>query len=209
MIAANSIVLFQGDSITDCGRNREATGVNTGLGNGYAMMIAADLLASRPGDGLQFLNRGISGNRIVDLYARIKSDAINLKPDVLSVLIGVNDTWHEFGSGNGVPVPKYERVYRDFLREVREALPSIRFILCEPFVLACGVVTDAWIAEMNQRRAVVKKLAGEFEATFVPFQAAFDNAVKTAAPAYWAGDGVHPSPAGHMLMARTWLKTVG
>ena len=208
MINPKDIILFQGDSITDAGRDRNTTGPNTGLGGGYALFITAQLRAERPANGLQFFNRGISGNRIVDLYARIKSDTINLKPNVLSVLIGVNDTWHEFGSQNGVAVPKFERVYRDFLTEVRAALPAIKFVLCEPFVLPVGVVTKDWIAEMDQRRAVVKKLAGEFSAKFVPFQTMFDNAVKQAPPDYWAGDGVHPSAAGHMRMAQLWLKEV-
>lgn len=209
IIHARDVVLFQGDSITDCGRSREANAVNAGLGGGYVGFIAARQLAARPADTLTFLNRGISGNRIVDLYARIKADTINLKPQVLSVLIGVNDTWHEFGSQNGVAVPKYERVYGAFLSEVREALPKVRLVLCEPFVLTCGVVTEAWVAEMDQRRAVVRKLARTFKAVFVPFQAMFDAAVKEAPPAYWAGDGVHPSLAGHDRMAQAWLKAVG
>ena len=209
VIRAKDTILFQGDSITDCGRAREETPVNSGLGIGYANAIAAHLLATRPADGLTFLNRGISGNRIVDLYARIKADAINLKPNVLSILVGVNDTWHEFGGRNGVDVPKYERVYRDFLKEVLEALPTVRFVLCEPFVLKCGVVTKDWVAEMDRRRAVVKTLATEFTAVFVPFQAMFDAAVKEAAPDYWARDGVHPTIAGHYRMAQAWLAATG
>jgi len=207
-IRAKDIILFQGDSITDCGRSREANTVNAGLGTGYAAFIAARLLAERPADGLTFLNRGISGNRVVDMYARIKADAINLKPTVLSILIGVNDTWHEFGSQNGVAVPKYERVYRDFLVELRAALPGLRFVLCEPFVLPCGVVTQEWVSEMNQRRQVVRGLAEEFKAVFVPFQEMFDGAIKLAQPAYWAGDGVHPTLAGHERMARLWIESV-
>lgn len=209
LIRSKDIILFQGDSITDCGRAREGNLVNGGLGGGYATFIAAQVLAKRPDAGLSFLNRGISGNRVVDLYARIKSDVVNLKPNVLSVLIGVNDTWHEFGSRNGVAVPKYERVYRDFLKEVRADLPKIRLVLCEPFVLNCGVVTRDWIAEMDQRRAVVKNLAVAFDSVFVPFQAMFDAAVREAPPAYWASDGVHPTIAGHQRMALTWLQAVG
>jgi lysophospholipase L1-like esterase len=110
---------------------------------------------------------------------------------------------------NGVDIPKYERIYRDYLHETREANPKIRFVLCEPFVLRCGVVTEDWIAEMTQRRAVVKKLAVEFGAIFVPFQQLFDEAVKTAPPEYWAQDGVHPSAAGHRLMAQAWLSATG
>jgi len=206
MIKPHHNVLFQGDSVTDCGRDRNATGANDGLGQGYAFLVAAQLLEARPADELKFLNRGISGNRIVDLYARVKSEVINLRPDLLSVLIGVNDTWHEFGSGNGVPVPKYERIYRDLLMEVRSALPNCRFVLCEPFVLRCGVVTGEWIEEISARQAVVRKLAADFQASFVPFQTAFDQATKRAPAEYWAADGVHPTGAGHALMAKTWLE---
>jgi lysophospholipase L1-like esterase len=141
---------------------------------------------------------------------RIKSDTINLRPDVLSVLIGVNDTWHEFGSQNGVNVPKYERVYRDFLTEVREALPNIRLVLCEPFVLDCGVVADGWREEIDARRRVVRKLAVEFGATLVEFQHMFDEAAKLGpSAAHWAADGVHPTAAGHAMMAAEWGTAVG
>lgn len=208
MINPKDVILFQGDSITDAGRDRNAAGPNGGLGTGYALFVAALVRAQQPAANVQFFNRGVSGNRIVDLYARIKSDTINLKPTILSVLIGVNDTWHEFGGQNGVEVPKYERLGRDFLTEVRAALPTVKLVLCEPFVLPCGVVTPDWIAEMDQRRAVIQKLAGEFRATFVPFQTMFDQAVKLAPPDYWASDGVHPTAAGHMLMAQTWLTEV-
>jgi len=210
MIQPDDVILFQGDSITDCGRVRESVAANDygALGLGYAKMAAADLLCQRPGDNLSFFNRGISGNRIVDLYARIKLECINLNPNLISVLIGVNDTWSEFSRKNGVEVPKFERLYRAFLTEIREALPAVKFVLCEPFVLKCGAVTEEWDTEMNQRRAVTCKLAQEFGARLVPFQAVFDEAVRLAPPEYWAADGVHPTAAGHMLMAKAWLKQV-
>ncbi len=206
MFQPQDVILFQGDSVTDCGRDQNATAANDGMGQGYAFLVASRLLEARPADGLKFFNRGVSGNRIVDLYARIKGDVLNLRPSVLSVLIGVNDTWHEFMRGNGVSVSKYERIYRDFLTEVRAALPNCRFVLCEPFVLRCGVVTGDWIKELNERQAVVKKLAAEFQAAFIPFQTVFDSAAKHAPAEFWASDGVHPTCAGHGLMARTWLE---
>lgn len=211
MIKNKDIVLFQGDSITDCRRAREnAETANDlhGLGSGYAMMVAARFLRTQPAAGLQFFNRGISGNRVVDLFARIKSDLINLQPNVVSILIGVNDTWHEKRGGNGVSVTKYERIYRDLLSEVRDAIPGVRFVLCDPFVLPCGVVSEDWIAEIDERRDVVAKLSSEFETIRVPFQADFDEALKSAPPEYWAHDGVHPTAAGHMLMAQCWLRHV-
>jgi len=211
MILPNQTILFQGDSITDCGRSREAAGTPndlTALGQGYAMMATAELLSTRPADGLRVFNRGISGNRIVDLYARIQGDILNFKPDLLSILIGVNDTWHGKNPdwSNGVAIPKYERIYRDLLHEVREVLPAMKFVLCEPFVLRCGVVRDDWVEEIDQRRAVVAKLASEFDALLVPIQSMFDEAVKLAPPEYWAPDGVHPSAAGHHLLAKCWLE---
>ncbi len=208
--AKDDVILFQGDSITDCGRKRENDGANGAneLGNGYALYTSAALLVDNPGLNLQCYNRGVSGNRIVDLAARIREDFLNLKPAVVSILIGVNDTWHHFGRNAGVAVPKFERVYRQLLTELRQELPELKLVLCEPFVLRCGVVEEKWVAEIIERRAVVKKLAGEFGAVFVPFQEEFDNAVKSAPPQYWAWDGVHPSAAGHMLMTRAWLKAI-
>lgn len=209
-LAKASVVLFQGDSITDCGRGREGTAPNLALGHGYASGVAGWLLAHKPSLGLSIFNRGISGNRIVDLAARVKSDVINLRPDVLSILIGVNDTWHEFGGRcNGVAVPKYTRVFREFLTEVKEALPAIQLVLCEPFVLPCGVVTGEWVAEMDQRRAAVATLSREFGAVFIPFQNLFDEAMKEAPAPYWAADGVHPTEAGHTRMAEAWIRGTG
>ena len=193
MIPTNSTILFQGASTTDCGRNRdveESPNDRFGLGQGYVFIAAAELLGTRPADGLRFFNRGIGGNRVVDLYARILRDTINLKPDIVSILIGVNDTWHGKTHCYGVPVPKYERVYREFLNEVRTALPGVKFVLCEPFILRCGVIAEDWIDEIDQRREVVAKLSKEFDSVLVPFQSVFDRAVKKAPPEYWAANGV-------------------
>ena len=210
MIQANDIVLFQGDSITDAARNREVAEPNRilGLGMGYCNHLAGRILRSRPADNLKFLNRGMSGDRIVDLYARWRIDAINLQPNVISILVGVNDTWHNFMYNNGVEVDRFEAVYRMLLSYTREQLPGIRFVLCEPFVVEYGVVDSRWIDEIKQRQAVVKKLASEFEARFVPFQSAIDEALTLAPPEYWFKDGVHPTAAGHQLLADQWYDVV-
>jgi lysophospholipase L1-like esterase len=210
MLETGSIILFQGDSITDTQRNREIPLPNHGqaLGNGYVNHIASTLLRGYPTSNLQFYNRGVSGNRIVDLYARWRIDGINLQPTIISILIGVNDTWHHFGSNNGVEVDRYAHVYRMLLEYTIQQLPSVRLILCEPFVLPCGVVQPAWQEEMSQRRSIVKTLASDFNADFVPFQAQFDQVASTPSPEYWLADGVHPTPAGHYLMAECWLQTV-
>lgn len=210
MLEANDIILFQGDSITDTQRNREISQPNHSyaLGNGYANHIASTLLYRYPTLNLRFYNRGISGNRVVDLYARWRIDAINLCPTVISILIGVNDTWHRFGSDNGVEVERYAQVYRMLLEYTRTQLPATKLILCEPFVLPCGVVQPAWQEEMAARQEVVGTLATDFGATFVPFQSAFDEVANTPSPAYWLVDGVHPTPAGHHLMAEKWMQAV-
>jgi lysophospholipase L1-like esterase len=210
MISPGSTVLFQGDSITDAGRDREEPGPNIAysLGSGYCNHVAAQLLRDRPSDGLRFYNRGISGNRIVDLYSRWKVDAVNLKPDVISILVGVNDTWHEFTSGNGVELDRFETVYRLMLDYTRQQLPGVQFILCEPFALMCGVVTEAFAQDVRARGKIVETLAEEYQTCFVPFQRAMDDALALAPPDYWTRDGVHPTAAGHSLLARCWLQTV-
>lgn len=210
MFEAGSTILFQGDSITDTQRNRDFNQPNHShaLGTGYVNHIASTLLHRYPTHGLKFFNRGISGNRVVDLYARWRSDAINLSPDVISILIGVNDTWHRFRANNGVEVTRYEQVYRMLLEYTLEQLPTVQLVLCEPFVLPCGVVEPAWQEEMAARQAVVKALSVEFGTHFVSFQTHFDQVANTPSPAYWLGDGVHPSPAGHHLMAEAWLNVV-
>ncbi|MDD5698839.1 MAG: SGNH/GDSL hydrolase family protein [Victivallaceae bacterium] len=199
-------ILFQGDSITDCGRHREAVNPNVGLGAGYAMLAAGRLLADRPDKNIRVFNRGISGNRVVDLYARWKIDALNLKPDLLSILIGVNDTWHSFGSNNGVEVERYGRIYHEILTWTRQELPKVKIVLCEPFVLEFGAVTAEWHDEINARREIVRNLCQEFELAFVPIQSRLNAALTQAPPEYWLTDGVHPTLAGHQLLADEWLK---
>ena len=209
-----SRLLFLGDSITDCGRDRAKDGspnpadLGLGLGSGYALLLAARFLAAQAGDGLDIRNLGISGNRVVDIAARAQEHIWNLRPTHLSSLVGVNDTWHHFMRGAGVDLPRYERAYRQLLADTYERLPGVRFILCEPFLLPCGVAASGWREEIDQRRAVVVRLAQEFSAVLVPFQSAFDEARLRAPAEYWAPDGVHPSPAGHRLMADTWLAAV-
>ncbi|TVR10123.1 MAG: lysophospholipase [Planctomycetota bacterium] len=201
-------ILFQGDSITDAKRSRQDGNDVHGLhlGCGYAMLIAAQL--GREGDLSCFRNLGISGNRITDLYARIKEHGWNHQPQLLSILIGVNDTWHEFMRSAGVDIARFARVYSMLLNDTRQRLPACQLVLCDPFVLPCGVVEDEWRADIDQRRRVVRELAHETGAIHVPLQDAFDHALGIAAAEHWAADGVHPTPAGHALIAETWLAAV-
>ena len=212
IIKKESIVLFQGDSITDAGRdrNREQNANDPGaLGKGYVYSISAQLLADRPGDGLQIYNRGISGNKVFQLADRWDKDCLKLQPDIISILIGVNDIWHALNGNYDGTVGKYEKDYRALLNLTLKELPKVQLVICEPFVLRCGAVNDKWFPEFDKYRAVAGKMAKEFNALFVPFQSMFDNAVKQVPPAHWAGDGVHPSMAGAYLMGQEWLKVVG
>ncbi len=206
------LFLFQGDSITDCQRHRESQELvnqSAALGCGYVGHLAGALLAQYPEHRLRMLNRGISGNRIVDLYARWKPDGVNLQPDWISILIGVNDVWHEIKSHTGVELDRFEQVYRMLLAYTCQGLPNVRMVLCEPFVLPCGVVTPEWEEDIRGRQEVVLRLAAEFSAIRVPFQEMFNAALKEAPPEYWAEDGVHPTPAGHARMAIFWRSCLG
>lgn len=208
----SSLILFQGDSITDASRHRE---MDRYMGSGYANMAAGVLGAEHPGD-YSFLNRGISGNRIVDLYARIKQDIINLKPDYLSILIGVNDVWHEYTRQNGVDAEKFELIYSLMIEEIKLALPDIKIIILEPFVLQGSKTCTSeefpgrweyFSKEVPLRARAAKRIAEKYGLVFVPLQETFDAAVRVeSSEGYWLVDGVHPSAAGHELIKRQWLR---
>ena len=211
LINPGDVVLFQGDSITDAGRIREQAGEanqHTALGGGYAWMAASCLLTDRAGDDLKLFNRGISGNKVPQLSERWQTDCIDLKPNVLSILIGVNDLWHKRNGNYDGTVESYETGYRELLTHTKEALPSVKLVLCEPFLLNCGAVSEEWFPEFEQMQAIVKQLADEFEAVFVPFHAIFEQATTYAPAEHWAADGVHPTPHGAALMAHHWLRGV-
>ncbi len=199
-------IVFQGDSITDAGRAPGRPCNNDGLGGGYVQLAAARLLAAAPERDLKIYNTGISGHRIVDLYARWKVDTLQLAPDLISIMVGVNDVWHEFGSGNGVELDRYEFMYRELLQWTRKQLPSVKFLLMDPFVLPLPGLPPEMVAEVAPRRPVVLKLAREFDAAHLPVQELFDVACRKAPAAYWSGDGVHPTLAGHQLLADAWLE---
>ncbi len=207
----SKVILFQGDSITDAGRDKPSGG---NLGYGYATMVTGALSAEYPYD-YTFYNRGISGNRVVDVYDRIKEDIINLKPDYMSILVGVNDVWHEYAQQNGVDAEKFEMLYNLMLDEIKKALPNVKIMLLEPFVLPGSATEntpetpDRWEyfrKEVDLRREAVARVAKKQNLPFVSLQEMF-NKVNADAPArYWLKDGVHPSAAGHELIKREWLK---
>ena len=199
-------ILFFGDSITDAGRDRSGDFGLTSYGHGYVKFAAGELLGKDPA-GYEIVNRGISGNRIVDLYARIKVDCWNVEPDVLSILIGVNDVWHEVGQKNGVELDRLEKVYRMLLEDTKKRLPNVKIVLCEPFVLKGSATAERYdeFLQVYEYAKVVKKLAEEYGLYFLPLQEKLSEAAKSGAE-YYLSDGVHPAMAGAKLIADEWLK---
>ena len=202
-------ILFYGDSITDMGRDRESEHPAFKMGVGYPNFIAGELHFNEP-NRYEIVNRGISGNRIVDLYARIKVDVWNHNPDVLSILIGVNDVWHEWSVQNGVEIERWEKVYRMLIEDTKKQLPDLKIIICEPFILE-GEATDGeerWkkFLEVKDYAKVAKKIAEDYGTYFVPLQDKFDEAAKKYGVENYLYDGVHPAPAGAKLIATEWMK---
>ena len=205
------VVLFQGDSITDAGRKRDNDQPKTGaaLGGGYALMAAADLLLKNADKNLKIYNKGISGNKVFQLADRWDIECLAIKPDVLSILVGVNDFWHTLNGNYKGTIQTYKQDYDKLLARTKQQLPDVQLIIGEPFAVA-GVkaVDEKWYPAFDEYRAAARALADKYQAGFIPYQAVFDKAIKSAPGAYWTGDGVHPSVAGAQLMAEAWLQCV-
>lgn len=206
-----TVILFQGDSITDGNRGRNED-PNHIMGHGYAFSIASRIGADFPEKNYKFYNRGISGNKVTDLAERWQKDTLDLKPDMLSILVGVNDANSVvFKRQPSVSAEQYQEVYQALLEKTRAIFPEIILILCEPFVLKVGRMNEKWeesYSDMLKRQSVVRKLAEKYDAVFVGFQTVFDKACEKMPCDYWIWDGVHSTVAGHELMAREWLKQV-
>lgn len=206
------VFLFQGDSITDGnrGRNKDPNHI---MGHGYAFSVASRVGADFAESNHVFYNRGISGNRVPDLKKRWQADTLDIKPNVLSILIGINDTSALINKPavEDADIDLFETTYRGILLQSKEQNPVTLFVLCLPFVYQIAKVKDNWekynsiVAQLTER---IKKLATEFNAVLVDFPAVFDKANKRASPEYWIWDGIHPTVPGHELMAREWIKQV-
>lgn len=204
-------ILFQGDSITDAGRKKDDPGFNTTavLGAGYAMIAGAELLYNYPAQNLKIFNRGISGNKVYQLAERWENDCISLKPDVLSILIGVNDFWHMINGNYSGTLKTYRDDFTALLKQTKEKLPDVQLIIGEPFAVSgIRAVDEKWYPAFNDYRAAAKEIAKNFNAVFIPYQSVFDKAKQSAPGVYWTHDGVHPSLAGAQLMAEAWLAVV-
>jgi lysophospholipase L1-like esterase len=210
-LAKGSVILFQGDSITDAGRNKEEMAFNNqrALGSGYAMLTAAALLEKYASLDLKIYNKGISGNKVFQLAERWDKDCLELKPDVLSILIGVNDIWHKLNGQYNGTVEVYKKDYIALLERTKKALPNVKLIICEPYaVRGVKAVDDKWYPEFYDYQKAAREIADMFGATFIPFQKVYDEAQKRAPGSYWTGDGVHASFPGAQLMAQAWMASV-
>ena len=202
--APHARVLFQGDSITDGNRGRNED-PNHILGHGYVFIISARHGAAFPDSKLDFMNRGVSGNTVLELQQRWQKETLDLKPDILSVLIGVND------SGRRMPLNEFEEVYNKLLTDAKAANPDIKLVLCEPFWLdhtATQPAKGSPNADIVKRQEVVAKLATKHDAALVHFQKALDDACQRAPAKYWIWDSVHPTYAGHQILADEWERVV-
>lgn len=207
MISPNDHVLFFGDSITDCGRNRDAAPDNaSGWGNGYVHQLAARLSADLAHYDLTFSNKGISGNRVTDLENRLESDVLALQPNLVSILIGINDTWRRYDRDIVSPTAEFAASYRRILERLTSQDREI--VILEPFLLPVPDDRRAWREDLNPKIDAIRDLAREFETTFVPLDGIFAAASTRRESGFWLPDGVHPSPAGHALIAEAWLQSV-
>ncbi len=207
----NMKILFQGDSITDWGRTRSMENTPNDsqcLGSGYVLLAAGAILDEYANKRPFIYNRGISANKVFQLAERWDKDCIDLKPNLISILVGVNDYWHTLDGSYKGTLETYRNDYRALLERTKKALPDVTLVICEPFVLKCGSINEKWFPAFDGYREAAKKVAAEFKTIFVPFQSAFDKAVDIAPPNYWVADGVHPTVAGSHLLAKTWLKIV-
>jgi len=202
-----SRLLFQGDSITDMKWGRDQSDRNHYLGHSYVFLLAARLGVEMPGAQLDIYNRGRSGHAVAGLRKRWQEEAVDIKPDLLSVLIGTNDAGREVG------VEDYERDYRFILSESRKANPELRIVLMDPFVVRAGKYTDEALYSQHRTNVerygvIVERIARDFDAVHIKLQEVFDCAAQAVSPEHWIWDGIHPLPQGHELIARNWIQEV-
>lgn len=212
LVVPGARVLFQGDSITDAGRDRGAVGPNTrpAMGAGYAWLAASGYLTDRPQHRLRFFNKGVSGDTTADLARRWSADTLAVNPDVVSILVGVNDYWnrHRVLGFTGSP-EAYHRDLETLIGMTRGALPETAIVICEPFLLEAGPVKKSWQRDFGGYRQAAADLAVAHDLRFVGFQSVLDAALEWAPASAWCHDGIHPTSDGAALLAREWVRVAG
>lgn len=192
-------LLFQGDSITDCNRKRENP---KDLGQGYVKMIQQALPHH------EVINRGISGNRTIDLLMRWQTDTLDLKPDFLSIFIGINEVWHYHNYQNVLTPAMFEDYYKNLIKQVKYLLPNTQILLIEPFVFPIGVYHKSWDVELFEEQAIVRKLAQMYHTLYLPLQDILNQKLKDHTMAEIADDGVHPTELGHRIIQEAILESI-
>jgi lysophospholipase L1-like esterase len=210
-LSKDDIILFQGDSITDARRKVSDAAANSpaALGTSYPFLATAELLYRYPAKNLKCYNRAVTGNKVYQLAERWETDCLDLKPTILSILVGVNDFWHTLTNGYKGTVQTYRDDYKALLDRTKQALPDVKLIIGEPYaVIGVKSVDDKWYPAFNDYRQAAREIAASYGAVLIPYQDIFDKAQKSAPGSYWTADGVHPSLAGARLMAEAWLQTI-
>ena len=200
LIAENSHILFFGDSITDAGRNRKDS---CSLGNGFVNLISARLFSRFPEKNLRLSNLGVSGNRMCQLEERFEQDVLQREPTLVSFLIGINDTWRRYDSEMVSPIPDFRDRYSKMVNRLVER--GIDVIICEPFLLPFPEDRRKWREDLDPRITATREIASEYKISFLPLDGTFAAAACRAPAQYWLHDGVHPTLAGHSLIAESWL----
>ena len=200
-------IVFFGDSITDASRNKEEDFFASSYGFGYVHNVAEKIMSEEPNKYVIY-NRGISGNRVSDLYARIKKDLWNLEPDLITFYVGVNDVWHEIKYDNGVEIDRFEKVYRMMLEDTKKRLPNVKMILIAPFIMKGSRTEEEFdeFLDVYNYAIVVGKLAKEFGLGYVELQSKMDEKAKLYGNEFITFDGVHPNITGAKIISDEWLK---
>lgn len=199
-------VLFQGDSVTDCGREY---GNDESFGDGYPLKISTIYKALFPESGVTFVNRGISGNRVRDIAARYQKDILEVKPDFISILIGINDVWRRYDSSDPTSAEDFETVYEGLLQKIKADLPQTKIMIMEPFVLHSLPDREAWHEDLDPKLQAVRRLATKYADYLLPADGLMASASLQYGCRALAEDGVHPSSLGHSLIATEYLKMLG
>lgn len=196
-------ILFQGDSITDAGR--DYSDIHS-LGNGYPKYAAENIKAAFPGTALEFVNLGISGNQTKDLLARLQSDFIDIKPDIVSILIGINDVWHHAADRSWIGNSVFENNYRTVLAAIKEKTGAKIFML-EPFLIPVEDKEFFW-EDLTPKILIIRKLAREFADAYLPTDGLLNAAFIGKNPTDFAADGVHPTQTGARFIGGEYAKAI-